>query len=168
MFFLGKTLAFVSLVLGLGLGFFCVLGLGLEPCVFDSTSVTEIASPGDSKIKIFIFLQRLVYEQSPFKPLICFSVFWLGNLYNETNWSKHLHKGCSIRLPTNFLISSFSLPFSRFEAMSISSSGCKKKNANIAPPPPKKKCKTKKTAYAKRRGNHKKAQCLKSCNMVKI
>ena len=24
-------------VLGLGLGFFCVLGLGLEPCVFDST-----------------------------------------------------------------------------------------------------------------------------------
>ena len=26
-------------VLGLGLGFFCVLGLGLEPCVLDSTSV---------------------------------------------------------------------------------------------------------------------------------
>ena len=25
-------------VLGLGLGFFCVLGLGLEPCVLDSTS----------------------------------------------------------------------------------------------------------------------------------
>ena len=36
-FFLRKTLAFVSLVLGLG--FFCVLGLGLEPCVPDSTSV---------------------------------------------------------------------------------------------------------------------------------
>ena len=26
-------------VLGLGLGFFCVLGFGLEPCVLDSTSV---------------------------------------------------------------------------------------------------------------------------------
>ena len=26
-------------VLGLGFGFFCVLGLGLEPCVLDSTSV---------------------------------------------------------------------------------------------------------------------------------
>ena len=26
-------------VVGLGLGFFCVLGLGLEPCVLDSTSV---------------------------------------------------------------------------------------------------------------------------------
>ena len=29
-------------VLGLGLGFFCVLGLGLEPCVLDSTSDYEI------------------------------------------------------------------------------------------------------------------------------
>ena len=28
-------------VLGLGLGFFCVLGLGLEPCVLDSTSGTK-------------------------------------------------------------------------------------------------------------------------------
>ena len=34
--YLWKTLAFVSLVLGLG--FFCVLGLGLEPCILDSTS----------------------------------------------------------------------------------------------------------------------------------
>ena len=32
---LGKT------VLGLGLGFFCVLGLGLEPCVLDSTYVKK-------------------------------------------------------------------------------------------------------------------------------
>ena len=29
-------------VLGLGLGFFCVLGLGLEPCVLDSTSDSKI------------------------------------------------------------------------------------------------------------------------------
>ena len=29
-------------VLGLGLGFFCVLGLGLEPCVLDSTSATRL------------------------------------------------------------------------------------------------------------------------------
>ena len=65
-FFLWKTLAAVSLVLGLGLehscpwpreclsserlslalalasDFFCVLGLGLEPCVLDSTSVKMI------------------------------------------------------------------------------------------------------------------------------
>ena len=58
MFFFWKTLAAVSLVLGLGLehscpwppeglfserlslalDFFCVLGLGFEPCVLDSTS----------------------------------------------------------------------------------------------------------------------------------
>ena len=58
-FFLWRTLAAVSLVLGLGLehscpwpqeglsserlslasDFFCVLGVGLEPCVLDSTSV---------------------------------------------------------------------------------------------------------------------------------
>ena len=31
----------MSLILGLGLGFFCVLGLGLEPCVLDSTSGAE-------------------------------------------------------------------------------------------------------------------------------
>ena len=44
-FFFGKHLHFVSLVLAssipvlsLGLGFFCVLGLGLEPCFLDSTS----------------------------------------------------------------------------------------------------------------------------------
>ena len=46
-FFLRKTLAFVSLassipVLGLVLGFFCVLDLGLEPCVLDSTSANGI------------------------------------------------------------------------------------------------------------------------------
>ena len=64
-FFLGEHLRFVSLVLGLGLehscpwpreclsserlslalalasDFFCVLGLGLEPCVLDSTSVDK-------------------------------------------------------------------------------------------------------------------------------
>ena len=48
-FFVTKILAFVSLVLGLGLEhscpwlwpriFFCVLGLGLKPCILDSTSV---------------------------------------------------------------------------------------------------------------------------------
>ena len=62
-FFFWRALALVSLVLGLGLehscpwprevlsserlslalasGFFCVLGLGLEPCVLDSTSDTN-------------------------------------------------------------------------------------------------------------------------------
>ena len=29
-------------VLGLGFGFFCVLGFGLEPCVFDSTSADVV------------------------------------------------------------------------------------------------------------------------------
>ena len=32
-------------VLGLGLGFFCFLGLGLEPCVLDSTSGNNKANP---------------------------------------------------------------------------------------------------------------------------
>ena len=64
-FFFGEHLRFVSLVLGLGLehscpwpreclsserlslalasDFFCVLGLGLEPCVLDSTSATNFS-----------------------------------------------------------------------------------------------------------------------------
>ena len=33
-------------VLGLGLGFFCVLGL--EPCVLDSTSAVNLANPDSS------------------------------------------------------------------------------------------------------------------------
>ena len=63
-FFFWRALALVSLVLGLGLehscpwpreclsserlslaltsDFFCVLGLGLEPCVLDSTSVNKV------------------------------------------------------------------------------------------------------------------------------
>ena len=51
--FFWRTLASVSLVLGLGLErvcpwpwprkFFCVLGLGLEPCVLDSTSDSNIS-----------------------------------------------------------------------------------------------------------------------------
>ena len=35
------SLALASSISVLGLGFFCVLGLGLEPCVLDSTSVYE-------------------------------------------------------------------------------------------------------------------------------
>ena len=35
-------------VLGLGLGFFCVLGLGLEPCVLDSTSANSCPKKPES------------------------------------------------------------------------------------------------------------------------
>ena len=46
-FFLRKKLAFVSLVLGLDLGIFlCPIGLGLEPCVLDSTSAIYCWSDG--------------------------------------------------------------------------------------------------------------------------
>ena len=38
---------FGKAVLGLGLGFFCVLGLGFEPCVLDSTSGKSIRNQND-------------------------------------------------------------------------------------------------------------------------
>ena len=72
-FFFWRALALVSLVLGLGLehscpwprqclsskrlslalasDFFCVLGLGLEPCVLDSTSVSQTSMFLGEKIK---------------------------------------------------------------------------------------------------------------------
>ena len=72
-FFFGEHLRFVSLVLGLGLehscpwpreclsserlslalasDFFCVLGLGLEPCVLDSTSGTNRSRSIECRIK---------------------------------------------------------------------------------------------------------------------
>ena len=48
-------------VLGLGLGFFCVLGLGLESCVLDSTSAANSH-------------ERKVVESSKFVKLVIGSV----------------------------------------------------------------------------------------------
>ena len=41
-------------VVGLGLGFFCVLGLGLEPCVLDSTSAGHVVSSWNRTVTAMI------------------------------------------------------------------------------------------------------------------
>ena len=89
-FFFWSTLAPVSLVLGLGLehccpwprevlsserlslalalasGFFCVLGLGLEPCVFDSTSVDEFErNQSTMSLKVISSHVRIRYGSAP-------------------------------------------------------------------------------------------------------
>ena len=54
-------------VLGLGLGFFCVLGLGLEACVLDSTSDMERAKVASSPADICpTKRQRLDKNEDPF------------------------------------------------------------------------------------------------------
>ena len=63
-FYFWRTLASLSLVLGLGLervcpwprNFFCVLGLGLEPCVLDSTSVSQLPHRPIYATSVIIFL----------------------------------------------------------------------------------------------------------------
>ena len=92
-FFFSRALALVSLVLGLGLehscswpreclsserlslasNFFCVLGLGLEPCVLDSTSGNKVA--GILKIDLCYFTIKKKTVRTPHSFLI--DVTWL-------------------------------------------------------------------------------------------